>query len=396
VQNILSGKKLIISTLLLMFGSVLFISASYDDIVNDKKRQIENAQKDIESAKDNIDDIASEIKINHRVIDSLQNELEAIDKLIGDYKDKKFLSALEIAQETNIIMFLEEEVDRIQESFKNKVVNLYKHGKNFELELLLSSKTPNEFLRRNQYLQKFSMNRKKELKELKTKKYLLEEKKKLLGLSVSSQRFYIESKRTEFDKLKEKINEAKMKTYRLENLTILQTEKIKYKEQEIVRINNFLSNIQNYKNNYKTEKYSKINYASDNFTELKGKINIPVDLYIINQEYGDYLNNFTNTKFFNYGIDLSIAKGSKVFAIADGVVSTVSEIPLIGKVIIIKHSNYFRSVYGKMNEVMVKEGDNVRTNQIIGRSGENIEGQGLHFELWNDKTPVNPREWLRE
>lgn len=39
----------------------------------------------------------------------------------------------QIAIETNMIIYLGEDVDRIQQSFKQKVVSLYKHGENYEL-----------------------------------------------------------------------------------------------------------------------------------------------------------------------------------------------------------------------------------------------------------------------
>lgn len=55
-------------------------------------------------------------------------------------------------------------------------------------ELLLSSKNPNEYLEdATSICKSFHRTGKKELRELKSKKFILEEKKKMLTLSTSSQ-----------------------------------------------------------------------------------------------------------------------------------------------------------------------------------------------------------------
>jgi murein DD-endopeptidase MepM/ murein hydrolase activator NlpD len=94
-------------------------------------------------------------------------------------------------------------------------------------------------------------------------------------------------------------------------------------------------------------------------------------------------------------VDFSISKGSKVYTAADGYVSLIGEVPYYGKVVIIKHANGFRSVYAVIDDVNIALGDNVKLNQIIGKTGETIEGQLFHFELWQNNTPLNPLEWLR-
>lgn len=98
----------------------------------------------------------------------------------------------------------------------------------------------------------------------------------------------------------------------------------------------------------------------------------------------------------NNGVDFSIAKGSRVYAIASGVVTMLGEIPFYGKIIIITHESGFRSVYSSLSETNVKIGDNIKLNQVIGKTGETLEGQTMHFELLaRNATPLNPREWLR-
>jgi len=301
----------------------------------------------------------------------------------------------QIAIETNMIIYLAEDVERIQQSFKNKVISLYKHGENYELELLLSSKTPNEYLRRNQYLQKFSQNRKKELRDLKAKKFILEEKRKMLTLSTSSQRFYVESKRNERSLLESRLKELKTLKGNTESESSLLAGRVTRYEDQLNNIRNFINNFENNRENFNESKYNRINYESTDLTQLKGNINLPIDLGLISTNFGNISDNKTLAISLNNGVDFSIARNSKVYAIADGTVSIVGDIPFYGRVIIITHSSGFRSVYASLNEVNVKAGDVIRLNQVIGKTGETLEGQTMHFELWQNSTPVNPREWLR-
>ena len=124
-------------------------------------------------------------------------------------------------------------------------------------------------------------------------------------------------------------------------------------------------------------------------------MNLPTDIGIITSEFGESINNATGTKVYNMGVNFSVAKGSRVYAVANGTVTLIGEVPYYGKVIIINHENEYRTVYSVLNEVNVNAGDKIHLNQVIGKSGETIDGQVLHFELWLNTTPLNPRQWLR-
>ena len=375
--------------------AMIFLGSTYDEIVSDKNRQIDRVQKLIEESKHKTSvNSKREASIN-RSMDSVNTALKALEIFLKDYKGETYLSPNQIAIETNMVIFLEEDVDRIQKSLKNKIISLYKHGKNYNLELLLSSKSPNELLRRNEYLQKFAQNRKRQIQELRSKEYTLSEKKKMLDLSTSSRRFYVESKRNEQAALFEKLKNLQAEKNNLEfqsNSTNLKIERL---ELQLNSIRSFLENFEGYKDKFQSTKPSRLSYSSEKFDSLKGKLNSPLDISLIRNGFGAIADNTTNTQSFNYGIDFSVAFGSRVFAVAGGTVSIVGETPFYGNVIIVNHTNGYHSVYAEMSDVSVKPGDKIRLNQVIGKSGENMDGQGLHFEIWQGKTPLNPAEWIR-
>lgn len=394
-QKFVYTHKSLFLTGFLLVVSILFIHSTFEEIISDKTKQIDNFQKEIDETRSRISSHSLESANIQRQIDSVEISLKTIDDFLKDYQNQSYLSPDQVAIETNMVLFLEEEVANIQQSFRNKIINLYKHGKNYELELLMSSKNPNEFLRRNEYLQKFAQNRRKDLRDLKSKKFILEEKKKMLTLSTSSQRFYVESRRRDKDGLNEKLSYLKTQKSKYDFESQENDYKITRREQQINGIKTFVDNFSANQQNFKGSKNNRLGYSSDNFESIKGSMNLPADIGLITSEFGEYFNNATGTKIYNLGVNFSIAKGSRVYAVANGTVSLIGEVPYYGKVIIINHDNGYRTVYSVLSEVSVNIGDKIHLNQVIGKSGETIDGQVLHFELWLNTTPLNPRQWLR-
>ncbi|MGE5683137.1 MAG: murein hydrolase activator EnvC family protein, partial [Bacillota bacterium] len=85
---------------------------------------------------------------------------------------------------------------------------------------------------------------------------------------------------------------------------------------------------------------------------------------------------------------------SGVKAVLDGIVSTVNWVPGYGSVLIVTHKNNVRTVYGHLGEIFVNEGSRVTAGSVIGKVGESLDGNILHFEVWNERSNQNPEAWL--
>ncbi|MHB8580988.1 MAG: murein hydrolase activator EnvC family protein, partial [Ignavibacteriaceae bacterium] len=130
------------------------------------------------------------------------------------------------------------------------------------------------------------------------------------------------------------------------------------------------------------------------FSALKGRLNWPVERGKIVKQFGENRNVKLNTVTLNYGIDIKTVSEEDVRAVADGVISAIDWIPGYGSVVIITHKGDFRTVYSHLSNIFVKEGDRVKLGTIIGKVGESLEGNILHFEIWNSRSNQNPEVWL--
>ena len=106
---------------------------------------------------------------------------------------------------------------------------------------------------------------------------------------------------------------------------------------------------------------------------------------------------FENTYLPSTGIDYQTDYDFDVVSILDGIVVTVREDQTLGKLVEIKHKDNIISSYQSLSEISVKEGDEVKQGQIIGKSGmANIQkdmGSHLHFELTVNSKTVDPEEY---
>ncbi len=101
---------------------------------------------------------------------------------------------------------------------------------------------------------------------------------------------------------------------------------------------------------------------------------------------------------FHYGIDLAARSNTRIKAVADGMVVINGYSHEDGHVLMIRHANGYISWYKHNSHNLVMPGRQVIKGQpiaIIGNTGENSSGPHLHFELWRDDIPLNPRDFLK-
>ncbi|UCE17434.1 MAG: M23 family metallopeptidase [Gemmatimonadota bacterium] len=96
------------------------------------------------------------------------------------------------------------------------------------------------------------------------------------------------------------------------------------------------------------------------------------------------------------GIDIAAPSDTPVRAAADGIVTFVNWTHDLGNLVMIQHDAFVSTRYGHNSRVLVRQGERVRKGQTIafvGNSGRS-SAPHLHFEIWKEGSPVNPREYL--
>ena len=104
-----------------------------------------------------------------------------------------------------------------------------------------------------------------------------------------------------------------------------------------------------------------------------------------------------NTEESHFAVDIVLEANTPIKSIADGRVVFAEWTAQTGYVIIIEHSQGILSVY-KHNAALSKEqGDVVQGGEVIalaGNTGELTTGFHLHFELWVEGYPMDPKNFF--
>lgn len=137
---------------------------------------------------------------------------------------------------------------------------------------------------------------------------------------------------------------------------------------------------------------------SDNFANNRGRLPYPVaGRHTIVSTFGEQQHQeLKYVRTSNSGIDIQTSPGADARAVFNGEVTRVFVVPGYNNSVIVRHGNYL-TVYSNLSQVYVKAGDRVSTRQAIGRIYSDPEDGNstiLHFQLWKEKTKLNPQPWL--
>lgn len=137
---------------------------------------------------------------------------------------------------------------------------------------------------------------------------------------------------------------------------------------------------------------------SDDFAGNRGRLPYPVaGRHTIVASFGEQQHQeLKYVRTNNSGIDIQTSPGADARAVFNGEVTRVFVVPGYNNSVIVRHGNYL-TVYSNLSQVYVKAGDKVTTRQPIGKIFTDTEDGNttiLHFQLWKEKTKLNPALWL--
>ena len=96
------------------------------------------------------------------------------------------------------------------------------------------------------------------------------------------------------------------------------------------------------------------------------------------------------------GLDLAKVKHAKVYANNLGEVVANKYIGIYGNTLVVYHKLGLYTTYSHLSEFLAKKGDKVSKGEVIARTGSTggVFGDHLHFGVYVQGYPVQPREWM--
>jgi murein DD-endopeptidase MepM/ murein hydrolase activator NlpD len=124
--------------------------------------------------------------------------------------------------------------------------------------------------------------------------------------------------------------------------------------------------------------------------------NITLETLLLPPALGPISQEF-NPEEGHYAVDIVLEENTPIKAISDGRVIFAEWTAQTGYVIILEHSNGILSVYKHNASLSKEQGDVVQGGEVIalaGNTGELTTGYHLHFELWVEGYPMDPKNFF--
>ena len=345
---------------------------------NNKKTQEKNItqlkalEEQVSSRKSLINNLQSEVKLNEKLITQNESKIQELRQRHAALKDQ---------------------YDKILR------INYLKKLSNSKWSYLLSSESLNNLLVRWRYIHQFDQFTKQKMKEIQsltgeiqlTNETIAQDREKNLKAmeQTTTNMKTLEKEQKEKDALVKKLalEEDKLKA------------NLKNREKEREKLNVAIEKIiiaalekarEKEKSDEKLVKKKEVDNSG--FAKNKGALSWPVSKGKITGAFGTHPHpTIKNVQISNNGIDFTLPSGDNVVCVYDGEVVGVTNIPGFKNMVIIKHGSYY-TVYSKLDNVVISKGQQIKRGQTIGNVEVNEEGVAeVHFELWKDKSKMNPQ-----
>ena len=119
------------------------------------------------------------------------------------------------------------------------------------------------------------------------------------------------------------------------------------------------------------------------------------EMTAVSSVYRSRTNPITHEKEFHAGIDYRAKKGTIVVAAADGIVFKARKEGNYGNLIAINHLNGYETTYAHLDQILVREDQQVIKGDTIGTVGNTGRSTGdhLHFEIAYLDKKINPEQF---
>jgi murein DD-endopeptidase MepM/ murein hydrolase activator NlpD len=116
----------------------------------------------------------------------------------------------------------------------------------------------------------------------------------------------------------------------------------------------------------------------------------------VTSAFGYRMSPYTGEREMHKGLDIAGRMGTPIYATADGEVVYSTQKKSLGYAVKLRHGYGIETVYGHMQETLVKAGDTVKRGQQIGLMGSTGRSTGphVHYAVVVNGKATNPRNYI--
>lgn len=143
----------------------------------------------------------------------------------------------------------------------------------------------------------------------------------------------------------------------------------------------------------------KVSRASDRSGGMSTSITDAPDVWILPLQDYQFTSPFgTRWGKLHAGVDLAVPEGTPYVAVHGGKVVLAKWFGGYGYCVIVDHGNGLQTVYGHSSKLLVREGQVIKTGDVLalaGNTGHSF-GSHVHLEIHVNGVPVDPIPWFKK
>ena len=384
-----------------MFSS--FINAQSTKIKDLENKRIQ-LKKEIKEINGLLIDNTKQAKMAYGDLENISIKINRNQDLIKINNQQINLLTSTIVKNERKVNQLKKDVDKAKNDYSKMIYNSYKSRlRESRLMFLLSSENFLQALKRTQYMNQYSDNRRSYANKIESNI----EKIKLINDTIIKN---IESKESLLaeNKLEEKkLSQEKNKQTKLINGLKRKEKNYKNDIEKKQKLSNQLnkeieklikeaikeSNKNSTKNVFTLTPEAKL--TAKNFLSNKGNLPWPVERGVIIQRFGLQPHPVVRTtKIQSNGIVIATTKNASVRSVFNGVVLSVLKFKSSNLTVLIQHGNYI-TAYKNLASVFVEKGQKVSSLESIGVTFDNDETKTtLQFSIFENTKALDPYLWI--
>lgn len=410
----------------LLLSMLLLCNGLYPQTRRELEQQRKKTEEEIALTKRILRETKNKRQQNIREIKTIARLIEKREELIKTINSEIEYVNQDVEGKKTVIEELNSRIDEEKRNYSKALLQSYKSKKVYNNSLyLFAAKSFNQLVLRLRFSNYLNTAQEKFLYRINEKKAQLELRlQELLGLKISKEKL-AKSKVNEVNELEQDKKEKNKVVSALsgkESELKSQLEKQKRAKENLnAQINAIIAReiaaarkkaqAQNQARNQGSEGKTgnqsgagkaaqpsvtpEVRELSDHFAANKGRLPWPVEKGFISERFGTHAHEkLDQVTVQNNGIDIQTDAGARARCIHKGTVTAIITIPGMGKAVIVNHGEYY-TVYSKLRDVSVSQGQSLTLKQTIGSIAEGEDGATeIHLEIWLNQDKQNPELWL--
>ena len=358
------------------------------------EREIEILDRQLSENASKSSSMLSNLTLIRKKVSNRKALVAESDRQVRQYSDKIYLKQRSINR-------MQARIDTLSQHYSRLVMSAYKNrDARLWYMYMLASDNLGQAFRRMSYFKNLSSQMNQEARRIKEAKQELEKEKEELQVLKKEAESVKAVRTAELKKLQGEEKQSDKIVRQLQSNRKKYQSQLNAKKKQVDALNREIERLVASAMKGGTSKGASGKTDFDRklaaeFSKNKGNLPWPADGPVVDRFGQKYHPVYKNLKLPpNNGVDIALAKGTKVRAVFDGVVKQIVVMPGYNKCILVQHGNFF-TFYCKLGTASVKAGDKVKAGDLLGTVDMINDQVLLHFQVWQGNKPQNPEHWLR-